>query len=119
MARQGKTFEFAHGDVVLHPLDLDQLQDLEEDIKKLGDPGPRKETNARLAKIICAGAFRTSPDLTPTTLLKMVDMKDLNDGKLNEAVVWLMGRSGLRVTEDAGDPKAPATPLPGTSGTPA
>lgn len=115
--RAGKKFEFAHGDVTLHPLTLGQLQDHEEDLKNLGGAATQAQQNGRLAKIIAAAAQKSAPELTDRAVLDMIDMQDLNGGLLSKAVQWVMGASGLRETKEGSVPVDPLV-LPVASSVP-
>lgn len=110
--RQGKKFEFANGDVTLHPLTLGQLQDHEEDLADLKSGSSQMESNARLCRIVAAAAKKSQPDITEQEVLDMIDLQDLHTGVLNQAVQWVMGMSALRPIVAGAEGTRPDPPSP-------
>lgn len=101
--RQGIKVEFSGGELMLFPLTLAQLQELEPNIRDLralaGQPVTSSEINLRTAKVIAAAARKAHPEITPEKVLEMIDIVDVTTGVVAEAMRALMGRSGLAPVE--------------------
>lgn len=119
--RQGKKVTFGGGELTLHPLNLAQLQELEGDIAQMRsinkDTAMSSEANQRLARVLAVAAKRAQPDITPERVLEMIDMQDVSDGTVGEAVRVLMGASGLVPAQEGTNGVGPPSPQTGGDST--
>lgn len=118
--RQGKKVTFGNGELTLHPLNLAQLQELQDDIAQMRginkDTALSIESNARLARILATAASRAHPDIKPEAVMAMIDLQDVSDGTVGEAMKLLMGASGLApVPEGANGARPPSPQIGGDS----
>lgn len=110
--------EFGSTKIKFFPLTIGQIQELEEEMKAMGERGTNPFDPirfAKMARLYTASARRGDPNVTEEMVKSVVDLSNIVE--INRAVMGQFGPPTVTDPAAAGEAPIPTSPLNGGSST--